>query len=479
MKEKTSKMFNYPQESFMPKHLLKYLLACSVLLLAACGTDEGFVREELTARPQVAEVQFVNLIPDSPELIVIIGATTANIEFGQASAQSQIPIDDYELSASYLDADGEQVFIVENESVRLLDQDQLVYIFTGTLASPNLELRKFIEPQYDNNPIATGNIEVWFTSGVTDPTAIDVYLTGPATDLTTVSPDTDLVSGGVSEIFARENISSYRLRVTPTNSTEVLYDSGEFVLADRSRTLFAFNEYFGPTDPGNTVKNVDAIGITPFGSTRFANSGLPSQLRAINLTSDVPQFDLYFGSTTNAPFAADVDRLEIGSYLDIDSGSNGLNLTLPGVKDQFLLEQDVVITSGSFYTLVISGSDTDDTLSTVLFVNDSRQIDQRVTVNFINTALVNSSTNVFFLNPGQLVSDSAPRITQAGTNSFSTFTARPATVDIFITSALNDSVLYGPERTTLSGGITYSYILVEDMIGEATSTELVILEDTN
>jgi hypothetical protein len=479
MKKIASKMFNYPKESVMPKHLLKYLLACSVFMLTACGTDEGFVREELTDRPQVAEVQFVNLIPDSPELLVSIGDTTTTIEYGQASVQGQIPIDEYELNASYFDADGEQVFIVQNESARLLDQDQLVYIFTGSLASPNLELRKFLEPQYDNNPITTGNVEVWFTSGVADPTTLDVYLTGPTTDLATVTPDTDLVTGGVSEILTRENLSSYRLRATPLNSTEVVFDSGEFVLADRSRTLFAFSEYFGPTVQGNTFPNVNAVAINSFGSNQFVNSGLPSQLRAINLTSDVPQFDLFFGSTTNAPFAANVDRLEVGSYVDIDSGANGLNLTLPGVKDQFLLQQDTIINSGTFYSLVISGSITDDTLSTVLFVNDSRQIGQRVTVNFINTALINSSTNVYFLNPGQLVADASPQIASAGTNTFSTFTARPATVDLVITSALNGSVLYGPERTTLSGGITYSFILVEDMIGEATTTEIVILEDAN
>ena len=85
MKETTSKMFNYPQESVMPKHLLNYLLASSLFILAACGTDDGFVREELTIRPQVAEVQFVNLIPDSPELVVIIGDTIATIEYGQAN----------------------------------------------------------------------------------------------------------------------------------------------------------------------------------------------------------------------------------------------------------------------------------------------------------------------------------------------------------------------------------------------------------
>ena len=294
-----------------------------------------------------------------------------------------------------------------------------------------------------------------------------------------MTPDTDLVSGGISEILSQETLSSYRLRITPTNSTEVIFDSGEFKLSDRSRTLFAFNEYFGPTVPGNTTPNVDALAINRLGSNRFVNSELLSQLRAINLTGDVPQFDLYFGTTTNAPFAAGVDRLEVGSYQDINSGTNALNLTLPGIKDQFLLEQDVVINSGTFYSLVVSGSDVDETLSTALFVNDRRQIDQRVTVNYINTGLVNNSTNVYFLSPGQLVSDSSPRISFSETNAFNTLTARPATVDLVITSALNGSVLYGPERTTLVGGITYSFILVEDMVGEATTTELVVLEDAN
>jgi len=40
-------------------------------------------------------------------------------------------------------------------------------------------------------------------------------------------------------------------------------------------------------------------------------------------------------------------------------------------------------------------------------------------------------------------------------------------------------VLYGPERTTLTGGINYSFILVEDTISAGSTTELVVLEDAN
>ena len=469
----------------MPKKLFKYLIACSFVILAACGTDEGFVPEQLTARPQVANLQFVNLIPDSPELFVNFIDADSNIafeeivEYGAATTQGELLIDDYELRISYFDADGEQIFIIENESVRLLDQDQLVYVLSGTLASPNLEFRTFIEPQYVTTPISTGTIEVWFASGVADPTSLDVYLTSPSATIAGSTPDTTLSNGGVSEILTRDVLTNYRLRVTPTGSTEVLFDSGEFFLGDRSRTLFSFSEYFGPSIPTNTVPNVNAVAVNGFGSNNFANSGLPSRLRPINLTSDLPSLDIFFGSTTNAPFTADLNRLEVGDYLDVDTGINNLNLTLPGVKDQFLLEQDLPVSSGTFYSLIISGSNADDTLSSVLFVNDPRQIDQRVRINFINTALVNSSTNVYFLNPGQLVTDSLPQIASAATNSFSTFTARPTTVDIIITSTINGSVLYGPERTTLSGGISYSLILVEDMVGEAVTTELVIIEDAN
>ncbi len=469
----------------MPKHLYKYLLACSFMILAACGTDEGFVPEELTIRPQVAELQFVNLIPDSPELFVSFADDNSNVafndvvEFAAATVQGELLIDDYTLSVSYFDEDGDQIFIIENESVRLTDPDQFVYIISGTLASPSMDVRTFVEPQYDESPIETGNVEVWFASGVVDPTSLDVYLTSPTATLAASTPMTNLTAGGVSEILTTDRLTNYRLRVTPNNSTEVLFDSGIFILSDRSRTLFAFAEYFGPDIPGSTVPSVNGIGVNAFGSTTFTNSGLPSQLRAINLTSDLPAVDLYFGSTSNAPFTADLNRLEIGNYLDVDTGINNLNVTLPGVKDQFLFEQDLVVSSGTFNTLVVSGSDADDTLSSVLFINDARQIAQRVTVNFVNTALVNNSANVYFLNPGQVIGDSAPQISSAGTNSFNTFTARPATVDIVVTSAINGSVLYGPERTTLSGGTTYSFILVEDMVSAGSTTEVVVLEDAN
>jgi len=466
---------------------IKRLVGLAVVLpwLTACGHDAGYRITDFNF-PQTTEVQFVNLMPDSPAMTTSVVdpvsggiAQSANVEFARGSTQSSVVVGDYNLSVGYTDADGNQQYILDNQPVTYTDQDQFVYLFMGPLGAPTQNTVHFTDPFFTGG-IAIGNVEVWFADGAAAPGQVDVYLTSPTTPIEATTPTATIASYGYTEPLTLTGRNSWRLRVTPHDSNTVLFDSGTFTLFDRSRTLFALTDYFGPSPAGTSpdAPLVNAVRISATGTQTFSSGTLPSKLRVINLIRDLPDVDVYFGSTSGTPMFDNVAQLQTTSYQFIDPGSYALNLTQHGIKDQFVLEKDLEFGSGAYYTLLLTGRSADGTLNSVTFATDPRPIVDRTKVNFINAGAVNNDVNLYLLDPGESTTGASPQVANAQANVLHTVTWHSGELDVDVTSADGKNVIVGPQRVVLDAGKTYTLVLVEDPVDQATATKLLILEDT-
>ena len=452
--------------------------------LAGCGKDAGYRLSDFNF-PQTSEVQFVNLMYDSPTIASTLvssttGATSAGASesFGGASSQLSVVVGEYTVGVSYLDADNNRQFLL-NQTVTYTDQDQLVYLLMGSVTSPTEQTIQFTDPFFTGG-IPAGSIEVWFANGASAPDQVDLYLTGPTTPLEATTPTTTLASYGYSEAMTLNTRAGWRLRVTPHDSTEVLFDSGTFTMTDGTRTLLAVTDYFGPEPASQSPSAplLSAVRVGTSGAGDFPSGDLPSDLRLINLIRDVPAVDVYFGSTSASPVFDNIAQSATTPYQSLDPGAYALNLTLHGIKDQFLLEKDLTFGSGKYYTLVLTGSSADGTISSVSFASDPRPIVGRTTVNFINAGSVNADVNLYLLDPGQAVGDNSPLVSAAVPNTLRTVTLHSGMIDAVVTSADNKNIIAGPTRIVLDEGKTYSLVLVEDPVVQATSARLLVLEDT-
>lgn len=453
--------------------------------LSGCGHDPGYKLTDFNF-PQTTEAQFINLMPDSPTISALVtdaatSATALNTSqaFATGSPLASAIVGDYNLTVSYQDADGNQQFIINKQPVTYKDKDQFVYLFMGPVGSPTMQTVDFTDPFFTGG-ITSGNVEVWFVNGASAPDPVDIYLTSATTPIEATTPTETVASYGYSETLTLNNRTAWRLRVTPHDSNEVLFDSGSFALQDATRTLFAITDYFGPSSSSSPTSAplVNAIRVNNAGSLAFPSGNLPSKLRVINLVRDLGPLDVYFGSTSSPPMFDNVAELDPTAYQDIDAGSYALNVTEHGVKDQFVLEKDLQFGNGVYETLVLTGRAADDTINSVSFTTDPRPIVARTKVNFINAGAVNNAVNLYLLNPGESVTGTTAQVANAIPNVLRSLTWLSGTLDVVVTSADGKNTIVGPERLNFDEGKTYTLVLVEDPVDQATAAKLLVLEDT-
>jgi hypothetical protein len=451
------------------------LLSLTFLVLAGCGEDPGIDPAIILAGPATGEVQFVNLIPDAPELTIAVGTNAATVDYRDATVNQGLPLADYTMTVSFQGAAGETIVLFEDIPFRIDDENELKVLLRGTVANPSFHIQDLRDPKLVGQ-VAEGTQQVWVAGGLATTESYDVYVTDSRVQVSEVAPTLTVSGQGQTDLVTIDAAPEYRFRVTAAGSNEVLFDSGDFLLPRQTRAGFALIEYFGPARSG-VAPTIDAIAFSPGGSQAFPNRELPSELRVVNLVRDTPAMDVYFGSTAGDPFAAGIAPLDVTPYRAIDSGRVSLNLTEPGVKDQFLLESDELIISGSFHTLLLRGRGALGALQTITYPQLPRAIRGRVPVTVINASDQLDVVRVELLAPGQDFRTTGSA-TDLGTGGIQGALLEPGDVDLVVLT-LADVLIYGPERVSLEEGRFYTMILSEREVGGTVAADVITLvEDT-
>ncbi len=450
-------------------------LACACVLLAACGDDPGIDPVIIAQGPATGQIQFVNLIPDSPELTVQIGGNVATVDYREATFDQSLPLGNYVMTVGYVGGDGEDVVLFDDVPVQVDESNEFKVLMRGSLANAHFEIRDIRDLSFTGG-VQDDTQQIWVAGGLASTASYDVYVTDSRVQVTDVAPTLTVSGQGQTDLITIDSAPEYRFRVTSAGSSDVLFDSGDFLLPPQSRSGFALIEYFGPGE-GAAAPALDAIAFAAAGSQAFPNRQLPSALRLVNVVQDAGLMDLYFGSTSGDPFLADLAPLDVTPYLPIDSGRVSLNLTSPGVKDQFLYEGDENVLAGTFHTLVLHGRAETNNFATIMLPQLARAISDRVGVNVINASNQLSVVRVELLAPGQdfrAIAGANDLVSGAVQGTF----VRPGEVDLVVLSAA-DVLIHGPERVVLEEGRQYTFILSDRVVGGTVATRLTTLaEDT-
>jgi hypothetical protein len=133
-------------------------------------------------------------------------------------------------------------------TITLLDQDVSVADgadYTVLVADTLANLRLIVLTD-DNGPPPAGKIKVRAVHGSPHAGRVDVYVTTPDDVLTGATPVLTNVQFGQSSAYLDADAGSYRVRVTPNGSTEVLIDSGGLTLeSGQVRTAIAVDPESG------------------------------------------------------------------------------------------------------------------------------------------------------------------------------------------------------------------------------------------
>ena len=452
-------------------HYLPFWLLLA--LLSACGggnndDNEGQTLEDVGQDSRVANMRFVNAIPDSPLLDMQHSGDRSQLfseqlNFGESSNLKNFVIGDFVFNFGFFVA-GQRTVLFEAEDVPLSDGDEFTYLMLGTLDDPQvlrIDNTEFLLGQPEGTVLEP---EIQFVHTVVGQGSLDFYLTPQAADISAAAPDATLAFGEHSALLPRAESEDYRLRVFAAGDTATpLFDSGATSLVNTTRTLYVALNYFGP---GGGVLEVRPLGVVPLA---FAEPDLPTELVVHNLLADVAAVDVFQESVLGAPI---VDAVPAGVRTAPQAISDGTQTVLATADGDgtILFESTQALIPGNRVTLYLGGLATDaandeaPTVSGLLVAESDRRISGLVALRVFHAAASAGTIDVYLLPPGASIETSSPTASSLSLGSYGQANLAPGDYDLAIVDQANGAVLIGPERVALEAG-NIATLLVEDAPG--------------
>lgn len=189
--------------------------------LVACGGSSN----DSNIDPQL---RAVHLSPDAPAVDISVNETLplTGVEYRQASGFLSVDSGSTDISVLVPVLDNASAL----DATLVLEQDMKYTVIAGNTVANGLPLTAILVIDDAAAP-ASGFAAITAVHGSPAAPAVDVYVTAPDGDLTGEPLLSNISFTDVSEEF-EVPAGDYRVRITPTGTITVVYDSGTLILAD-------------------------------------------------------------------------------------------------------------------------------------------------------------------------------------------------------------------------------------------------------
>lgn len=275
----------------------------------------------------------------------------------------------------------------------------------------------------------------------------------------------------------------YQIRVTPTGTTTVVFDSGTVPLPAGADLLIGAvdNTVFGASP-------VSLLVVNGADTSEILDVGTGVGIRAAhNSATPTPDVDIYVNEDPDgSPAAGGVAFGETvpaspttGSYVELAAGPNRVAITAAGDTSTAVIDETLDLANGDLRTLVAAGTLPD--LDLFAFADDNRSVVTEARLRVLHGAVEAQSVDVFLIPTAAggagatLIGNASPALDnfQYGTSSGYVSVAADDYV-IFITSDDGSTEFYKSPSLTLSAGGVYTALAraEESMASVATVTLL-------
>lgn len=410
-------------------------LLMTLFALTACGSGNN----QSITQDDLGSVRMFNGIADSPALsFTLENSTFATLPFGQVSGFSQTVDGRFDVDVSFIAIDTTFTTLVDDFRTEVREQEQTTVVVTGSIAAPVI-----FEFNAPNPNIPTGTTE-FHVINTGNAGSVDFHLTPDNADLG--APTTSVANNAVSELLSTDS-GSRRIRLTAPGSSDVIYDSGSFELANGSRLIFHVKPYFGPGDNTVRVANIDGTR-----STGFSNEELPVSLRIANAIADVAGADtavVVNGTTTET---TDIPSNSFSAPQLFSAGSADLQVNMqtdPGTP--FFIDTQLLV-AGEQRTLLVAGSVTNGTTVGRLTIEPVRPISTSAQINVLQGTISSGRIDVYLLEAGETTETTGATIADLTLLANATREVQAGTYDVVVTQNGVTTVLADPVPLTLENG---------------------------
>ena len=210
----------------MKLKILSLLLAVGALV-SACGDDDNGTGPENSGR-----LRIVHLAPTAPDVDVLVDdvEVATNAPYLAVSDYLEVEAGSRDIAIRVSNSD----VVLEEEDVTVADGVDYTVLVVGEPDEVSLDVLTD-----DNTAPAAGNARVRLVHGSPGAGLVDIYVTDPGTDIELVTPDLTAVAFGEFSPYIEVPAGDYRVRITPTGTTDPVIDETLTLSSGQVRTGIA------------------------------------------------------------------------------------------------------------------------------------------------------------------------------------------------------------------------------------------------
>ena len=429
--------------------------------LAACGSSNNNSDSD---GPAAAQLRITHASADAPAVNVYVDGELfrEEVDFAQTSGLIPIPGNStLEVEVRGILPDQSEVTVIGPVDLTFAPGERTDVLAINNLANIEPKLLNPVEIEADIT-----DVRVTVLHAAPEVGTVDVYVTAPGDDLANNTPAAALSFGEAAGPVAISADTQYQVRITPTGTVDVVYDSGDVSFPPGTELVLAAVE--------NTFKlapsPVTLLAIGPASASQIPDIATGAAVRVVHNSADTPAVDILVNGTAaitdlTFPNATQYDQLEAPAGTYTVAVAAAADPSIPPIVEEVTLVQT------DSYTVIAAGSLANDALEAIITEDSRRNIATAAIVRVVHGAYaaVDIPVDVYLTSDG-VIADAEPVIAGlAYGEATAQLQATPSDYWVTVTAAGDKSVVAFDSGGTLAldGDVNYTVIARDPGEGQA------------
>ena len=443
----------------------KFLVICSMLVLAACDSDNNIQPEQVVPQPPATlKLQVLHGSPDAPAVNVLVNGSEelSNVDYKVGSAQLMLDEGTYSVQVDGILPGGNATVIGP------VDLDLSVDTVYTIAAVNNVAA---IEPVVISQPdtaVGAGAARLFVLHGAAAAPQVDVFVTVPDADLAASAPVGTFSfkeTIGPAEVAAGD----YQIRVTAAGDpTAVVFDSGTVTLNDGDDLTIAAV----PSTNGGAAP-ISLVALNGAGSLEILDVNTPTSLQVIHASPDAPAVDIVVDGGVLVPGLA---FPEATGFVEVPGGIYNVSVTVAGNPGAIAIGPvDLDLIPGTRYSVFAVGELA--AIEPLILTDDPRRVATNAKVRIVHASPTAADVDIYVTAVGADINAETPTLENVPFKANTGFLSLPAgDYDVTVTPTGTKTAAIGPATISISDGGIYTAVARDPLPGAA-EFGLIVLDD--
>ncbi|QIR15563.1 DUF4397 domain-containing protein [Shewanella aestuarii] len=451
------------------KRIYPFALCISLVGLTACSDDD----DDKVVTPDTPEVEYshvrvIHAGSDAPMVNVMANgaALLSDVDYAMSSGLLEVTSATYDIDVDALLADGTTLTVLE-ANLATEANTEYTAVALGTVADESLMLKLIANPTAE---IAAGYARVQVLHATPSVGLVDVYVTAPGDDISAIAPT--LSANYMDNSTQLEvPVGDYQIRITGSNSKEVVFDSGTVALGDMM-------DYFISAIP-NTWSGDSPVALhvaLPEGQVILNDINSGADIRVVHAVADAPAVDVFLDEATTPA----IDMLEFGKiagYVNVAEGQHTVTVAADADNSVVVIDKaPVELMLGMSYSALAIGSLSDGMIEPLVLTEKTRRVATEAKLTVTHAAYSAPEVDIYLTATAD-ISEATPALEDVPFKASSgSLSVAPGTYTISVTVANTKDVAIGPLEVTLEAAGVYGVAAV-DNVGGGAPFNVILLDD--